>query len=140
MDGKNIPGSVDVKVYANEPGEKYNIGLSDFTIPGFKGDPRFDKFYARSKTPITGGLIGNIKIVPEEDKQATIKQIHSEIEKEILNEARLQIPSDFILFDDLIKITFESLPNSNVNGDTVLISEKATLNGAIINKKNWQNS
>ena len=135
VDGKNIPGSVDVKVYANEPGEKYNIGLSDFTIPGFKGDPRFDKFYARSKTPITGGLIGNIKIVPEEDKQATIKQIHSEIEKEILNEARLQIPSDFILFDDLIKITFESLPNSNVNGDTVLISEKATLNGAIINKK-----
>ena len=36
MDGKNIPGSVDVKVYANEPGEKYNIGLSDFTIPVLK--------------------------------------------------------------------------------------------------------
>ncbi|MBU3968788.1 hypothetical protein KJ991_01055 [Patescibacteria group bacterium] len=135
VDGKSIPGSVDVKVYADEPGEKYNMNLSDFTIPGFKGDPRFDKFYARSKTPITGGLIGNIKIVSEEDKQTAIKQIHLEIEKEILNEARLQIPSDFMLFDDLINISFESLPNSNVDGNTVLISERVILNGAIINKK-----
>lgn len=133
--GKNIPGSVDVKVYADEPGEKYNIGLSDFTIPGFKGDARFDKFYGRSKTPIAGGLIGNIKVVPEEDKQIAIKQIHSEIEKEILNEARLQIPTDFMLFEDLITISFEPLPNSNPDGDTVLITEKATLSGAIINKK-----
>ncbi|TSD02720.1 MAG: hypothetical protein Athens071416_533 [Parcubacteria group bacterium Athens0714_16] len=132
---KSVPGSVDAKVYADEPGEKYNVGLSDFTIPGFKGDPRFDKFYGRSKTPIAGGLVGNVKIVPEADKLAAIEQIHSEIKTEILNDARLQIPSDFMLFDDLVNISFESLPNSNVDGDTVLISEKATLSGAIINKK-----
>ena len=48
-DGEKVPGSVEVTVYADEAGEGFNIGLMDFTIPGFKGSPRFAKFYARSK-------------------------------------------------------------------------------------------
>jgi len=134
INGKTVPGSVDVKVYADEPGEKYNINLSDFTVPGFKGDPRFSKFYARSKTAMEGGFVGNIKILSETDKQAAINEIHSEISKDVLNEIRLQVPSDFILFDDLINISFESLPNSNIDSNTVLITEKAILSVAIVNK------
>jgi len=34
--GKTVPGSIVVTVYSDQPGEKYNIGLTDFTIPGFK--------------------------------------------------------------------------------------------------------
>ena len=60
---KVVPGSVEVVVYADEVGEKYNMGLGDFTIPWFKGDPRFDDFYARSKTEMTGGFVGEKKIV-----------------------------------------------------------------------------
>lgn len=135
VNGKSIPGSVDVKVYADEPGEKYNIGLADFTIPGFKGDPRFNKFYARSKTNMVGGFVGNIKIVSDVDKEAAVNQIHSEVEKEILSEVQTQIPKDFILFNDLIKITFEPLPNSNMDSNTVLIKEKATLSAVILSKQ-----
>ncbi|MFA5838481.1 MAG: hypothetical protein WC849_00885 [Candidatus Paceibacterota bacterium] len=134
VNGKSVPGSVDVKVYADEPGEKYNIGLADFTIPGFKGDPRFNKFYARSKTNMVGGFVGNIKIVSDVDKETVVNQIHSEIEKEILAEIQSQIPKDFILFNDLIKITFEPLPNSNMDSDTVLIKEKTILSAVILSK------
>jgi len=46
VDGKTVPGSVDSVVYADVAGKEYNIGLGDFTIPGFKGDPRYSKFYS----------------------------------------------------------------------------------------------
>ena len=68
--GKVIPGSVEALVVADEPGEAYNMGLSDFTIPGFKGDPRYDKFYARGKTEMTGGFSGTKKFPSEAASRA----------------------------------------------------------------------
>jgi len=63
--GKTVPGSIEVTVYADEPLSKYNIGLTDFTVPGFKGAPQFETFYARSKTPMTGGFTGMEPVVEE---------------------------------------------------------------------------
>jgi len=39
-DAVTVPGagSVEATVYADQPGEEYNIDLTDFTIPGFKGN------------------------------------------------------------------------------------------------------
>lgn len=64
-----VPGnsSLEIAVYADEPGEKYNIGLVDFTIPGFKGDPRYEKIYARSKTSMTDGSSSATHFLTEED-------------------------------------------------------------------------
>ena len=69
------PGSVIAIVYADVAGDKYNVGLSDFTIPGFKGDPRYAKFTAKSKTdsPISGGFSGTVK-VPSDASVATAKE------------------------------------------------------------------
>ena len=44
--GEVVPGSVEVTVFADAPGKEYNIGTTNFTIPGFKGDPRYTKFSA----------------------------------------------------------------------------------------------
>ena len=45
--GELIPGKLEMEVTADNAGEKYNIEPSDFTIPGFKGSPKFEKFYAK---------------------------------------------------------------------------------------------
>jgi len=55
---KVIPGAVSVNVLADQAGEQYNIGLTDFTIPGFKETSKYEKFYARSETEMTGGFVG----------------------------------------------------------------------------------
>src|SRR3989344_1158856 len=44
-----VPGSVEVKIYANEPGVEYNSAPLDFKILGFKGTSKYAGFYARSK-------------------------------------------------------------------------------------------
>ena len=66
--GKSIPGSVETLIFADEPGEKYNLKISelkgDFKVAGFKGDKKYDFFYGRAKTDIDGGSSGVIKKFP----------------------------------------------------------------------------
>jgi hypothetical protein len=52
-------GSVTTSIQAESPGESYNrSGATTFTLPGFKGDPRYDKFSAKSQGAIAGGFVG----------------------------------------------------------------------------------
>ncbi len=128
------PGSVEVTVYADEPGEKYNIGLKDFTIPGFKNDPRFKAVYARSKTEMTGGFVGNVKKVAESDLVSARKELQESLMQELKDEVASQLPEDFILYDEGTSFTFVSLPQSDPKGSTVQVNEQGTLSGIIFDR------
>jgi hypothetical protein len=103
---KLVPGSLEVTVYADQPGEEYNIGLTDFTIPGFKGGPRYEKFYARSKTPMTGGFKGELPVISEVDEKALSQTLEESIKRELLTKAQLQTPEGFLLYEGGSTITF----------------------------------
>ncbi len=53
--GKREPGAIEAEVIADQPGDASNIAPATFTIPGFKGSPKYAKFSAKSLTPMTGG-------------------------------------------------------------------------------------
>ena len=61
----SVPGMgvLEATVYADQAGEEYNIGPADFTLPGLKGGPRFEKVFAKSKSAMFGGSSGNSRIV-----------------------------------------------------------------------------
>lgn len=105
-DGKTVPGSAKAVVYADLPGEDYNVGFSDFTIPGFKGGPRYEKFYARSETPITGGLKGQIPTVSDEELKTIDDALQATIKEELVGKAKIQKLNDFIYYESLAKIEF----------------------------------
>lgn len=125
--GQNTPGSVEVTVTADQPGAEYNIGLSDFTIPGFQGDPRFDKFYARSKTPITGGFVGEVRKVSDNDRAKAIAELESILRERLVKEAEVQIPKGLILFDDAYFLTFEEVPVDSATSSTALATNQAEI-------------
>jgi hypothetical protein len=104
--GKIVPSSIEVTVYADMPGEEYNMGLTDFTIPGFKGGPRYEKFYARSKTAMDGGFKGEIPVVSKEDSQKLKESVENSITNKLLKNVLLQKPEGYLLYKDAIKITF----------------------------------
>lgn len=57
--GKLTPSKVEVSVTADKAGDEYNvIPATHWTIPGFKGTPRFNGFYADSLDAMAGGAIG----------------------------------------------------------------------------------
>jgi len=134
--GERSPGAVDVTVTADQPGEQYNIGPTDFTIPGFQGDPRFDKFYARSKTPLTGGYEGEVKKVAPADKARAISELKEIITGRLINEIKFQIPENFVLFDDAYFITFEEeLPTGGTAAEAE-VKLAGAFHGIIFNRKN----
>ncbi|MEN9614419.1 MAG: hypothetical protein RLZZ347_726, partial [Candidatus Parcubacteria bacterium] len=128
------PGSVEADVYADQPGEKYNIPLSDFTIPGFKGDPRYNAFYGRSKEAFTGGFVGTIKKVDPAVRAQAISDLNTKLAKEIDAEALAEKPDGFVLYDKAKFVTFTELPDATVDGKAV-IGLRATLSGIIFDSK-----
>ena len=136
--GKVIPGSLDVKVVADKEGEDYNIGLVDFTIPGLKGDARFEKLYAKSKTAMTGGFVGEVKKVSAEDEKQARAKLRTELEGRQKELNQPQIPEGFILFDDAVFHSFveggiEST-GEGVTANDALVVEKLVFTGILFNK------
>jgi len=131
-----IPGSIEVTVYADEVGESYNIGLTDFSIPGFEGDPRFESFYARSKTPMVGGFSGEKKMVSESDESRTRIEIQEELKIQLMKDIFTQKPEGFEIYEDSIFVTFTSLQEES-NDNKVSLGEKATLYGVLFDKSKF---
>lgn len=122
-DNEKVPGSIEAEVVADQAGPSYNLPLSDFTIPGFKGSPQYDKFYARSKAEFTGGFSGPMPKITEEDKAAVVAEMKKAIEEKLVKDAREQIPEDYILFSGASRIDFSESVETAGSGD----GAKATL-------------
>ena len=54
MEGET-PGKIEAKVSADKPGSSFNIEASSFTIEGFKGNPKYEKFEVVSADAMVGG-------------------------------------------------------------------------------------
>jgi len=133
-DRQTIPGSIEVTVYADKAGDAYNTDPTDFTIPGFKGMPQFDGFYARSKTPITGGFVGREATASEEDTRQAEGELQVILRDTLTEEAKLQIPNDYIFFPDAVAIEYRNMAPEVVSTEKIKIRMEATLSGVLFNK------
>lgn len=134
-DGK--PGSIEVGIYGAEGGEEYNSVPLDFKIFGFKGTPKYSKFYARSKEEITGGFKGKSPVVSSLDKVTAVSELKATLETKLLKKVIDQIPSGFILFKNAI---FLNINDKNISftpgkNSTVLVNTKGTLYGFLFDEK-----
>lgn len=95
--GQLTPGSKEVAVAADKPGSEYNLGLSDFTLPGLKGSPRYELVFARSKTEIKGGASGEQMVVGKGDRESAFTQLFSKAGSEAARLLAGKIPEDEFL-------------------------------------------
>ncbi len=135
--GVKTPGSVEVDIIADMPGDKYNMKLSDlkgdFTIPGFKGTTKYTTFYARLSEDVTGGFTGKVKKVSEEKLSAGRTELKNTLEDNLIKDAYSKIPTDNILFKDNYYIQCVDLPDDSATS-VYNISENCTINAIIFNK------
>ncbi|QQG46438.1 MAG: hypothetical protein HYY55_01160 [Candidatus Niyogibacteria bacterium] len=97
IDGKIEPSSLEVRVFADKAGEEYNIGLNDFSVPGFSGSLKYGKFYARSKTPMSGGFTGRANVVSENDVEALKKTMEEKLRSDLYSKMQSEIPGEFLV-------------------------------------------
>jgi hypothetical protein len=100
-EGKIIPSSIDTEVVAEAAGPEYNIGpVKLFTIPGFKGTPKYQAFYGESKGNMAGGFIGEITYPTSDDIKEAKAKIKETLKQALDVAASTQIAKEFKILDD----------------------------------------
>lgn len=125
----STPGSIEVVVHADTAGATQNISAlgTRFTIPGLKGDPRFDTFYAELSEPITGGFVGERAIVDEATLTAARTQLQTELRGKTTDALFSQLAEDLVVFESGIFVTFESSPTQYADDETAQVKEVARI-------------
>jgi len=134
VNGQGVPGSIMVKVTADQAGADYNIGLTDFVLPGFKVDPKFSTIYGRSKTAMSGGFVGMTAKVSDSDLAKAKATLEAQIKTDLLAQARAQVPADFILFPNLSQITYTLLPQGSSTASSATENERGDFTGVMFKK------
>lgn len=116
-EGKQVAGSVETVVYADQPGPEYNQGLTDFTIPGFKGTDKYAGIYARSKTKMEGGFVGKAKVVTQDDIDTVQRNLDQGLKEKAGVELRNRVPGGFVLLDGAYEVTTDKRVFSHIVGD-----------------------
>ena len=139
IDGKPVPGSVEAVVYADQAGEDYNMKVADlagdFKIPGFKGDVRYQGFYARLKDDMSGGFIGKQRVVGEDLRKETEEIIKTKLREQLLKELYAIKPENYLIFKDGYSVDFTKLPDTAVDTNKVKINIQGELNGLVFNNQ-----
>jgi len=119
-DGTIVPGKIEVTVYADSPGEQYNIGIVDFTIPGLSGTEQFKDMYARSVTAMSGGFVGEQAVVSPEVRDAALNELRSEIDRKIRSSVEASMAEGEVFFLDTVAISVIEQPDRTVEGGALV--------------------
>jgi hypothetical protein len=137
-EGKIIASSKEVDVAADEAGEAYNIGPSDFKIPGFEGTPKYDAFYGKSTEAMTGGAKGKMKVVTLDDISGATSIVALGLKDKVAKTFVAQIPRDLKLLEEsqtLETVETKSSVKANQPGEKFTISVKVRVSGLALNEK-----
>ncbi len=120
--GKDVPGSLETVIYADLPGDEYNTGIVDFTIPGFKGLPQYSKFSAKGKTSITGGFQGKMKVVAPADLTKAKSELENSLKKSLWEKALADKPAGTAVWQSVSGYEFEHETKDGSGGSVSAIA------------------
>jgi hypothetical protein len=132
--GKKTPGSIDVEVFADQAGDKYNIGKTDFKVPGFKGQEQYDFFYAKSKTEMTGGFVGTKNTVSTSTLTTIVKDLQGQITNQILQKIKDQTTDKYTYVYSPETFTFLEAKQNNASGKKVEVALSGTAKIYVVEK------
>ena len=126
-DGSLSPGSISATVFADSAGEDYNsTSPTRFTIPGFKKDPRYTKFYAESKGNISGGFVGDQPAVAHDDLVKAQSGLAEQLNNAIVSAAKDAVPQGFMAISDSVTASYGDATQTPTDANHVALSQAAT--------------
>ena len=124
-------GTLSVTVYADEAGDRYNVGPTTFTLPGLKGSDTFIKVNARSTEAMKGGFAGPRPTLTEATKDAEFAKLQSTLDAELRTEIAGQVREGFVLVPGATATQFEEQPDTAGAGNNVELSMRGVIRGVI---------
>lgn len=115
------PGKVEALVIADKDGAEGNIAPTRFSIPGFDGGPKKEKFYAVSEKAMSGGGTGGsgVVLVSEDDISRAQKEMEAELKQYVQEQFNAMIrPESEVLLPEAI-ISEITRSESSVSAQTM---------------------
>lgn len=130
------PGQLSVTVFADQPGESYNIGpVERFTLPGLKSTPdMYSGVYARSTESMSGGFVGDKPAVSQQSLDTARAEIRGRLQERVQSEAAKIASDPSFVFPALTRVAFESLPVTADTGGSARVNERATIQVPVFDK------
>ncbi len=128
----STPGTVTVTVYADVPGVEYNrTAETQFTIPGFKGTAKFDKFYAKAPA-LSGGFVGMQPSVSDTDLASAQQALKQGLSDAINNMMENEVPKQFIAIPGTLVITYDTITQTPGANGTAVLSQTANASASVV--------
>ncbi len=125
-EGKIMPQSVEVDLVADAPGEGSNIaGKAILKIPGFKGTPRYDGFFATASGGFAGGFQGEAPVVSGDDLKNAQEQVTKALFDDLRSDIGRKIPPGFTALKELQNIEIKKVAAPAVGMHTEQFSVSA---------------
>lgn len=93
-EGKIVPTAIAAAAVADQPGAAANIGPTQFRIPGFRGTPKHQGFYAESSRAFSGGFVGEAKVVATDDLRRASEDLTRRAVEQLRKELDGKLPAD----------------------------------------------
>jgi hypothetical protein len=132
---ETTPGSLSVTVYADEGGERYNIGPTTFTLPGLAGGDLFDKVYARSTEPMVGGFVGERPSVSESSRTSKYEGMKAGLQSDLMAAIAEKVPAEYVLVPGATTVTYTAQPDAAGTSGTVTLMQKGSAVAVIFPKE-----
>lgn len=124
--GQKVAGTIDAQVYADQPGDAYNIDSSDFTLPGLKGSDQYKTITAKTKTPLSGGFVGKRATVEKAVRDLAVSELKAELERTLRERIVANAPQGSLIFPEAIALTYIESPDKGSEGGDATISVEGT--------------
>lgn len=107
VEGETKPGVIEVEVVADGTGSEYEIAPTDFTIPGFKDSPKFEKFSAKStEAMVSGSATGtSVKVVTLRDIENAKQEAETKLKEKSKELLLSKVSQDELLLEEAIQLT-----------------------------------
>ncbi len=138
MSTNKTPGKIVVSVVADQTGQIYNILSSDkpddFVFLGYKGTPRYDGFYARLSTDISGGYEGRKKTVNPAVLASTSAALKMKLAAILDEQAKAFVTEGYITYDSMNTAVYSDAIISSIDSNKAEIAINGVFNGIMFKK------
>ncbi len=102
------PGAIEASVIADQSGTAYNITGTTFTIPGFKGSSKYEKFSAQSNKSLSGGsdTTGtDSKVISKDDLEKANELAKEKAKESFLTSVKQELAAGERVLEENIDVT-----------------------------------
>jgi hypothetical protein len=126
VDGKKVPGTLEVTVYADDVGSSYNLAKGHLSIPGLR--PKSELYAgitAEVHMAISGGSVGETFAISDSERADAYKKIDAQLLESAQAKAHEGLPPETLVLRGAEEISYRDLPDTE-EGTNVIVGRELT--------------